>query len=198
METNSSKLVEEFGKVPLSTSLRKAMHLANHMSAIDLSTWCRLELGGYLASNPAMADDITVPEYRTVIGQHVDIFGQVLILPSDLSFMSETRLRNGVEELELLSSSRDIIAIHDPYMCELIKQHLDVEVYLFQFSRIHLIGVLTAIRTKLEDQLQMSNPAPRIADSIGDKNAEDIIELKPNFYGIGINLRALWRRWKNR
>lgn len=28
------------------------------------------------------------------------------------------------------------------------------------------------------------------------KSEEEIVELKPNFMGVGINLRALWRRIK--
>ncbi|WKV91440.1 hypothetical protein [Halomonas sp. HAL1] len=31
-----------------------------------------------------------------------------------------------------------------------------------------------------------------------EKNLEEIIQLSPNIYGIGVNLRALWQRWKNR
>lgn len=30
------------------------------------------------------------------------------------------------------------------------------------------------------------------------RGEEDIIELRPNISGIGVNLNALWRRWKNR
>lgn len=31
-----------------------------------------------------------------------------------------------------------------------------------------------------------------------EKRMEDVIILKPNFHGIGIDLKALWQRWKNR
>ena len=31
-----------------------------------------------------------------------------------------------------------------------------------------------------------------------EKKAESIIQLKPSIYGIGIDLNALWKRWKSR
>ena len=33
-------------------------------------------------------------------------------------------------------------------------------------------------------------------DEVSKKNHEDIIDIKPNFYGIGLNLNALWRKFK--
>ena len=145
-----------------------------------------------------MTDEIVVPEYRTVVGQHADIYGRVLMLPANLSFMNETRLRNGVEEMEALATSRDVVTIHDPHMCELIDQHLKVHVDVFRFSSVHLTGVLSAIRTELEDRLQALGPKIRHGDSVAADPGDEILELRPNLYGIGINLRALWRRWKGR
>ena len=31
-----------------------------------------------------------------------------------------------------------------------------------------------------------------------EREAESIVHLKPNFYGVGVDLNALWKRWKNR
>ena len=111
MATSASKIIKALGRESLSRSLRKALRLADRLNAKEFLNWCRLELGGYVASNPAMTDQIVVPEYRTVVGQHADIYGRVLMVPADLSFMNETRLRNGVEELEALSTSRDTVAM---------------------------------------------------------------------------------------
>ena len=146
-------IIKKLGRTPLSSSLREALRFADEIGAADLERWCRLELGGYLASNSAMDEQTIVPEYRAVVGQHVDIYGRVLMLPSNLSFVDETRLRNGIEELEVLSTDRDMVTIHDPHMCELIKQHLEVQVHAFRFSSIHLTGVLASIRIELEDRL---------------------------------------------
>jgi len=185
-----------FDNQPLSKSLRKAIVIAQESSAVDLVHWLQLELGGYYASNSAMDEDTIVPEYRTVVGQHADIYGRVLVLPQDISFINETRLRNGVEELETLVSSRDMVAIHDPYMCDLIKEHLHVEVYSFRFSTVHLIGILSAVRTELETKLRESNLIGTSQELNSKTKNEDILQLRPNFYGMGIDLRAVWRRWK--
>ena len=175
----------------LSKELRDAAKYARDIGAKTFERWCLLELGGYFASNPAMDAKVTVPEYRTVVGQHVDIYGRSLVLPANLAFVGETRLRNGVEELEELAGTRDTVVIHDPRMCELIKDYLKVEVYSFRFSRVNLVGVFSAIRNRLDVELhnlKPSNPRPRTV-----KADDEIFELKPNVYGIGINLRALWR-----
>lgn len=31
-----------------------------------------------------------------------------------------------------------------------------------------------------------------------NEQVDEIIQLKPNFHGIGIDLKAAWKRWKNR
>jgi hypothetical protein len=116
------------------------------------------------------------------------------MLPSDLSFVNETRLRNGVEELEALERNRHTVVIHDSHTCDLIKKHLDVEVYSFRFSSVLLRGILSAIRIKLADKLQNIGPDEATKSTTLQAKNEDILELRPNIYGIGINLRALWKK----
>lgn len=193
-----SKLRKAIGQESLSTSLRKALRLADRLATSDLRDWCRLELGGYYASNSVMTDDVVVPEYRSVVGQHADIYGRPLMVPADLSFVNETRLRYGVEELEALSTTRDVVAIHDPHMCEVIQEHLNVQVYAFRFSSVHVTGVLTAIGLELEQRLSAVETRVKARGPAELANESEILELRPNFYGIGVNLRALWRRWKGR
>ena len=36
------------------------------------------------------------------------------------------------------------------------------------------------------------------ADGGTNEQEEEIIQLKPNIYGIGVDLKAAWKRWKNR
>ena len=83
-------------------------------------------------------------------------------------------------------------------MCELIHQHLDVQVYSFRFSRIHVVGVLSAIKSELEDRLRPLDRTDPSVDGAECNSNEDVLELRPNLYGVGLNLRALWRRWKGR
>jgi hypothetical protein len=176
-----------------SDALRKTLRLSAITKANDLSRWCKLELGGYIDSNPAMSEDTKVPKYRSVVGQHKDLYGRILMLNSDITFVNETRLRFGVEELEHLACKNDTVSFHDPSMCKIIQENLNVEVYSFTFSSSHIVGILSAIRSELESRLEL-------VASLNCENAdlseprEEVLMLKPNFHGVGINLRALWRR----
>jgi hypothetical protein len=38
--------------------------------------------------------------------------------------------------------------------------------------------------------------AYRLSEPARNRAQEDIVELKPNFYGFSIDLRAAWRRWQ--
>ena len=196
MNKSFDPILESIETLPLSRSLSTAGRFANRLGFKDLDQWCRLELGGYFDSNPAMSEDVVVPEYRTVVGQHADIYGQVLVLPSELSYVNETRLRNGVEELEAIEGSRKIVAIHDPHTCELIREHLKVEIYSFRFSSVHLRGLISSIRLELVDKLQKVRTVDA-PNKVSSPQTDEIIELRPNFYGIGINLKALWRRYNS-
>ena len=180
---------------PLSKGLRQANFLAQSQDAPNLQRWLRLELGGYFTSNSAMQNDVEVPDYRSVVGVHYDLYGRPLILPADLSFIGETRLRNGVEELEGLSISRENVIIHDPTMCQLIREHLNIEVYSFHFSAIHLRGIIGAIRTELGERLSELNLSES-GDGHSSAPTAEVFQLRPNFHGIGVDLRALWRRWR--
>ncbi len=178
----------EAGKT--SEAIREALRLATRAGQTELARWYRLELGGYVASNSAMSEDVIVPDYRSVVGQHRDLYGHLFAPGPDLEFINETRLRNGVEELEQLACSKDTVSIHDPHLCQIIRDNLNVEVYSFTFSSTHVVGILSAIRSEFEDRLAQSLPiAERDADS-----EEEVLILRPNFYGIGLNLRSLWRR----
>ncbi len=173
----------------LHDSLRLVLRWASREEHEELARWCSLELGGYFDSNPAMGEDIEVPSYRSVAGQHSDLYGRPLVLETKLSFINETRLRNGVEELAHLASKKDDVSIHDPSMCEMIREHLEVEVYTFTFSATHLVGILSAIRMELDRRLDEFAPEVLVLPG-----TDDVFLLKPNFHGIGIDLRALWRR----
>ena len=133
-----------------------------------------------------------VPEYRTVAGQHQDIYGRTLVLKSDLAFVNETRLRHSVAEIESIANGQGPVAIHDPGMCDMIKEHLNVDVHAFEFSRSSLAAVLSGIRTELGDRLTtLRNQAG--PDESAD-TSDEVLMLQPNFYGVGMDLRALWRK----
>lgn len=195
METSrfgAASVVSALDRENLSAVLEKVYRAAKSEGTADLAAWCRLELEGYFASNPAMTDNATVPEYRAVGGQDFDIFGRVFVPPDGLAFLNTTRLRYGVGELEQLAKTRDTVVISDLTICSLIREHLNAEVHSFHFSSVHLVGVMAAIRAELVDRL----PAFEDAESEPTHVAigREIINLRPNLYGVGIDLRALWHR----
>ena len=73
---------------------------------------------------------------------------------------------------------------------------VDVSIYTFHTGQV--AGVLSGIQTELIEKLA---PLKAKIESSSDKGittpAEDVIELKPNFFGIGLNLNALARKWKD-
>lgn len=196
MRLTAKNLLDQIDALPVSAAVAKGLRIAQAQGASRIADWCRLELAGYWASNPAMNEEAVVPEYRAVVGQHADIYGRVLVLEPELAFIGETRLRNGIEELEMLARTRETVIIHDAHMCDLIRRYLDVEVYSFRFSAVHLTGMLTAIREQLREKLVRIEGLPESTSTKSQIPGEEILELKPTFYGIGINLRAIWRHWK--
>jgi hypothetical protein len=56
---------------------------------------------------------------------------------------------------------------------------------------------LEAIRTELSDRLMSRKDEIQGHDVENqDSKTEDVIQLKPNIYGIGVDLKALWRKLK--
>ena len=192
---------EQIDDLPVSKAVADALRVAEAAGEADFANWCRLELAGYWASNPVLTGETVVPEYRAVVGQHADIYGRVLVLPADLAFVGETRLRNGIEELEALARTRETVMIHDPRMCELIRRDLQVDVYSFRFTAVHLTVIFSAIRDALRqnlNRLEGASIASKCAPVTTQPEPEKILQLKPTLYGMSIDLGALWRRWKGK
>lgn len=53
--------------------------------------------------------------------------------------------------------------------------------------------VLSSIKIQLSDWLMR---IPDVTEEDSPSSNEDLFELKPNFHGIGVDLKALWRKWK--
>jgi len=145
---------------PLSKALQQTLRLALERQATELATWIQLELGGYYDSNGAMNESITVPKYRTVVGSHFTPSGQRLQVQSDLSFVNEMRLREGVAALESLRDTRHTVVLQDPTTIALLAHHLKVQVSTFQFDSSALAQVLSQIRTELVARAQVLATGP--------------------------------------
>jgi hypothetical protein len=123
--------------------------------------------------------------------------GKRLVLSqSELGFVNETRVRWGASELEQIAARGDSISIEERDTIDLIRQHMQVDVTRFTLDSSQLAGVLTAIRAELALRLPATHHYDRRQLSLA--NQAPIVELKPNFYGIGVDLRALWSRFRSR
>ena len=111
-----------------------------------------------------------------------------------MSFVNEMRLREGVEALESLRDSRQTVVLQDPTMIGLITHHLKVEVATFHFDSVELVQVLSQIRAELFSKAQVLADAPLKRKTAYRTDSEEILMLKPNLHGIGVDLRALWRK----
>lgn len=171
----------------LADALTEASRLARVHDQRELARWARLEVGGYYPSNPEMDDDVVVPPYRTVSGQHHDVYGRVFVPPANVAFVNEIRLRDGVRDLDRLIRDRHEVTIHDAHTVGLIREYFSVDVYSFTFSTYAVECVLSSIRAELEERLERAlsalTPGPRELTE-APPPASEVIQLRPNLYGM--------------
>lgn len=142
-----------------------------------------------------MSDDIEVPDYRRVAGQWKDDFGNVLVIPDqNLSFLNGFPLRHAIVELEAIQQAKQALGLRHPGSSGIIREELHVEVSTFWFNPSSVRAVLPAIRTQASDRLMVHRSVLNHLKAAAKSVEPDIVELRPNFYGVGVNLRALWRR----
>jgi hypothetical protein len=196
---NFDTLIKEITSEPLSKSLPLVLRIAITANNDSLAKWVKLELNGYFNTNPELTEEVVVPEYRTVTGYHSDEFDRKLMITDhDLSFVNKTRVRFGVAELEMYSRENTNFSYQDQDMCELINRHMNVKISKFIFHTGQIAGILSAIQTKLiESLLPLRGQIEQLSSKNNISPTEDIVELKPNFCGIGLNINALARKWKD-
>jgi len=194
-----SKLIDRLSERPLSVSMAQARKLAVQLGEVEFDRWLRLELYGYFNTNSALREEDVVPEYRGIGGQLTDEHGNVHVMSDPKAqFLNEDRLRFGVEELEQLQFKTGPLSYRDPHRAGLIRQHLGVEITRFSFNPAQIAGVLASIRGELQDRLMglgSSIPSAAYPQTTSlTEPGDPILELRPNFYGVGVNLHALWRK----
>ncbi len=163
-------LLRQANSAPLSHTLPTALRLARELKQTDFEKWLRLEIGGYFNSNSAMSDDVKVPEYRNVAGQHLDRYERPLVIPAKLQFVNSIPLRNGIDELEKLVSKTDMLIIQDSVSIEFFKENFSAEVYAFRFSPLEITGILSSIKLKLDDWLfEIRSLYPELSKRVENK-----------------------------
>lgn len=196
---NFDTLIDEITHEPLSKSLPVVLRIAITINDEALAKWVKLELNGYFNTNSELTEEVEVPEYRTVSGYHADEFDRKLMITDpDLSFVNTTRLRFGVSELEMYSKKNTTYSYRDQNMCEIINRNMNVEISKFVFHTGQIAGILSAVQTELiERLLPFKEQIKELSSGAHISQTEDIVDLKPNFFGIGLNLNALARKWKD-
>ena len=194
---NLYKTLTELSSCSLQETLQETLRLIRGRGCEELERWLKLELNGYWTSNPAMTDDTLVPDYRQIVGEHMDDYGGRLVIPlQDLAFVNTSYARWGVIDLEQMYLKGGTYSIQQPDVISMISEHLGVEVTKFQFDARQLRSTLSTIRTELEDRVA-SLPRKVGGVEVDASSSDPILELKPNFYGIGIDLRSLAMKWKD-
>jgi len=139
---------------PLSQLLQSLVILASEVRNKKVEKWAKLELGGYLRDNAEMDNDISVPEYRTIVGLWHDRYGRPLVITDPkLQFVNSYRLRNGVAELEKLSESDVPHTLLDPAHAKMFREELNVEADRIVFGSREVVGVLSNVRTRFVEAL---------------------------------------------
>lgn len=143
----------------LSKIMPSVLIFAKNIDNAELIKWTELEMNGYFNSNPALTDDVVVPEYRIVAGQYLDQYQRVFVIPdARYQFISEYRLRQGVTELENLSSSHKLLTIQDQGMLDTIRQELNAAVHSYTFDAGQITGILATIKGNLINRLLIVEP----------------------------------------
>ena len=137
----------------LSAIAMSAIVVAKRLKNADLESWLKLELNGYLNTNPDFHGE-TIPEYRTVVGNYFDGLKQRIEIENPaLAFVNENRLRNGIEELEQFALREKSSQLHDPARFKLIEDSLKVTVRTFVFQHTEVLAILNQLKTQLLTKL---------------------------------------------
>ena len=139
-------------------------------------------------------------QYRTVIGEWVDAYGRPLVIEDPgLTFINQTRIREGVGELESFVGKKGTLVSASADAAAMLNERLGVTVTSFRFAPSSVEQVLAAIRAQLVDRLIQAGAgvAAPLTSSIS-RQSDDILILKPSVWGLGIDLKAAWRRWRRR
>lgn len=180
---------------PLSRSLPVVLSAANSIEDDNLASWVKLELMGYHADNQAMTSDTVVPEYRAVAGNWYDDYGRLFLLTDrKLLFVNQFRMRHGVAELEGLSTATGPLSVRDVELSNIIRESLHVDISVFQFQAASVAQVLTNIKVQLMDRLADRRKALAKTSVPDPKPEGELLQLKPGFKGVSIDLKVLWRR----
>lgn len=137
-------------ELELSSILPKVLTVAKLLDDKGFEKWILLESSGYFNTNPAMTNEVVVPNYRKVPGQYHDKYGRPLVIDDPILFqINNYPIRESVAELEDYSKKDGILTFRNPNAMEFIKEKLGVTIDTFSFTPNSLKPVIAEIRSKL-------------------------------------------------
>lgn len=193
------RLVEHAEGRSLGSILPRVIIFAESNGLTDLATWAKLELLGYGPTNPSMNASVIVPEYRGIGGHWEDEYRRPLVVEDAgvAAIVNEVRLRQPIAELEALADAQGTIGLRIPELAATLHHNLKVQVSMFCFSPPSVRQVVANVRAQLHGRLAAAAQQIPPMKPVAEGAPEEIVELKPNFFGMGVNLRAAWR-WVRR
>mgnify|MGYP000900509064 CR=1 FL=1 len=189
MNTNKAlRLIEEtLNKVTdqkVSEVMPKILTLSKIFEDSTFEKWVSLETSGYFNTNPALSDDVMVPDYRKVPGQYKDRFNRPLIIedPDIANILNNYALREGVSELESIVQRSGLHSFSNQYAISQIKQKFDVEVNKFVFNSNSINSILSVIKDKviswlIDKQKEFASQTNRI--SLSSEFSLELSSLHP-------------------
>lgn len=141
------EILSKVSELELSAVMPKILTVAKQLDDKDFENWILLETSGYFNTNPAMTDDVIVPDYRKVPGQFHDKHGRPFIIDNPILFeINNYPIRESVVELEDSSKKEGLLSFRNPFAMDIIRQKLGIEVDTFSFSANALKPVINEIR----------------------------------------------------
>lgn len=87
-----------------------------------------------------------------------------------------------------------MLSMRELDFASLIHEALKVEVSTFQFQPASVKQVLTNIKVHLINEVTAKRSKIESLSGVVIPSREEILEIKPGFGGVSVNLRTLWRR----
>jgi uncharacterized protein (TIGR02391 family) len=188
---NSSKLLLQIDSVlELATSakvselLPRVYTIAKLADDESLEKWSLLETSGYYDTNPALTDEVRVPEYRKVPGFYQDTLGRQLKIddPDLFKTINNYHLRESVAEMEAIAEKDGMLNFRNPYVMQKLQEMFHVQVDEFHFKSKSVIPIINEIRSQIIAKLirlrkELSERS--IAVGVNPDTPRDLIHLHP-------------------
>ena len=177
-------LLEKATELKVSEILPKAYALAKNVNDEAFEQWVLLETSGYFETNPALTDEVRVPEYRKVPGLYHDKLDRPLVIddPDIFKIVNHYHLRESAAELESLALKDGMMSFRNPFVMNKLYEMFGVEVDQFHFKTLSVMPILQEIRSQVIAKLigirkQLTETA--LAVGISPDTPVELVALHP-------------------